>query len=122
MNLRTPGPTPLPPEVREALAHDMVDHRGPEFAEAFRESMANLKDLFRTQNDVLILTGSGTGGLEASVANLFSPGERVLLASIGYFGERYDAIARAFGVDTVRLSFGPGEVADPTQIAQALED
>src|ERR687883_456383 len=104
MNLRTPGPTPLPPEVREALAHDMVDHRGPEFAEAFRESMANLKDLFRTQNDVLILTGSGTGGLEASIANLFSPGERVLLASIGYFGERYGSIpleTDALGCDVV---------------------
>ena len=121
MNLRTPGPTPLPPAVREALARDMVDHRGSEFAEAFKEVTAGLKELFRTSNDLLILTGSGTGGLEAAVANLFSAGERVLVVSIGYFGERFGTIARAFGLDVVKLDFGPGEAADPAAIASALE-
>ena len=121
MNLRTPGPTPLPPEVRQALARDMVDHRGPEFGEVVAEVTANLEDLFGTRNDVLIFTGSGTGGLEASVANLFSPGESVMVVSIGYFGERYDRIARAFGVETVRVGFEPGEAADPAVVARALE-
>src|SRR5438034_9218728 len=109
MNLRTPGPTPLPPEVREALASDMIDHRGSEFKAAFNEVTASLKQLFKTKNDLLILTGSGTGGLEAAVANLFSPGERVLVVSIGWFGDRFDDICRAFGVDSVKLSFGEGE-------------
>jgi len=120
MNLRTPGPTPIPPAVREALARDMVDHRGPEFTAALGEITASLKDFFRTRNDVLIFTGSGTGGLEAAVANLFSPGERVLVVSIGYFGDRFDRIARAFGVDTVKLSFEMGEAADPAAVARAL--
>lgn len=121
MNLRTPGPTPLPPAVREALARDMVDHRGPEFADAFKEVTAGLKELYRTSNDVLILTGSGTGGLEAAVANLFSAGERVLVISIGYFGDRFASIGRAFGLDVVKLDSGPGEAADPDAIAKALE-
>jgi len=65
MNLRTPGPTPLPPEVREALSRDMVNHRGAEFAEVIRECTDGLKWAFRTANDVLILSTSGTGGLES---------------------------------------------------------
>ena len=96
-----PAAGSLPPEVRQALARDMVDHRGPEFIEAFLEVTCSLNELFRTDNEILMLTGSGTGGLEASVANLFSAGEKVLLVSIGYFGDRYDKIARAFGVETV---------------------
>jgi aspartate aminotransferase-like enzyme len=122
MNLRTPGPTPLPPEVRQALSRDMVDHRGPEFAAAFRTVTAGLQEFFRTQNDVLILTGSGTGGLEAAVANLFSPGEQVLLASIGNFGDRFDEIARAFGIETVKLCFEAGEAAAPERLAAALAE
>jgi aspartate aminotransferase-like enzyme len=122
MNLRTPGPTPLPPEVRDALGHEMVDHRGADFAAVFEEVTENLRDLYRTRNDLLIFTASGTGGLEAAVANLFSPGERVMVVSIGYFGERFDQIARAFGLDTVRLSFEQGEAADPLALSRALDD
>jgi aspartate aminotransferase-like enzyme len=121
MNLRTPGPTPLPPEVRQALMHDMVDHRGAEFTEMYGEVVAILKDLFRTENETLIFTCSGTGGLEAAVANLFSPGEKILVASIGYFGDRFDAIAKAFGVDTVKVKFGSGQAADPESIQRALD-
>src|SRR5438034_10936199 len=77
MNLRTPGPTPLPPEVREALSRDMVNHRGAEFAEVIRECTEGLKWAFQTANDILILSTSGTGGLEAAVVNVLSPGERV---------------------------------------------
>jgi aspartate aminotransferase-like enzyme len=122
MNLRTPGPTPLPPEVRQALARDMVDHRGQEFAEVVGEISANLRDLYRTSNDVLIFTASGTGGLEAAVANLFSLGEKVMILSIGYFGERFDQIARAFGLNTVKIGFQLGEAADPAVVAQALAE
>src|SRR5215212_159001 len=122
MNLRTPGPTPLPPEVRQALSHDMVDHRGPEFAAVVREVSASLRELFHTENDVLIFTGSGTGGLEAAVANLFSPGEQVMVLSIGFFGERFDQICRAFGVQTVNLSWEQGEAVEPAAVLQALNE
>jgi aspartate aminotransferase-like enzyme len=120
MNLRTPGPTPLPAEVREALGRDMVDHRGPEFTAALGEVTAGLRELHRTSNDLLVFTGSGTGGLEAAVVNLFSAGETVLVVSIGYFGERFATIARAFGLNVVKLDAGPGEAADPDQIARVL--
>ena len=121
MNLRTPGPTPLPPEVRLALGHDMIDHRGVEFGELIGEVTAGLKEMFRTRNDLLMLTGSGTGGLEAAVANLFSPAEKVLSISIGYFGDRFASICRAFGLDLVRLDYPQGEAADPAAVAAALK-
>lgn len=120
MNLRTPGPTPLPPAVREAMTRDMVDHRGPQFAAVYREVEENLRDLYRTKNELVLLTCSGTGGLEASVVNLFSPGEKVLVVSIGYFGERYDKICRAFGLDVTTLKFEYGTAADPDAIRRAL--
>src|SRR4051812_2898386 len=116
MNLRTPGPTPLPPEVRAALARDMTDHRGPEFGAILAEVTAGLKDMFRTRNEILILTGSGTGGLEAAVANLFSPTEKVLVVSIGYFGDRFRSACQAFGLDVIRLDYPQGEAADPAEI------
>ena len=120
MNLRTPGPTPLPPRVREALARDMVDHRGPEFEVSFGACTAALKRLFRTKHEVLILTGSGSGGLEAAVVNLFSPGERVLSVSIGSFGRRFAETAAAFGVDVARLECEAGVAADPATVAEVL--
>ena len=108
-NLRTPGPTPLPPAVRQALARDMIAHRGPEFATILRECIDGLKWAFQTQHDVVILTTSGTGGLESLVANTLSPGQRLLVASMGYFGERMGKIARAFGIDVVQIDFEPGQ-------------
>lgn len=120
MNLRTPGPTPLPDSVRQALAQDMINHRGPEFAAILREVEAGLKAAFKTENDVLILTGSGTGGLEAAVANLLSPGEPTLVVSIGFFGQRFAQIARAFGADARLLEFPWGQAADPERVAERL--
>ncbi len=119
-NLRTPGPTPLPPAVREALARDMIAHRGPEFATILRECIAGLKWAFQTRHDVVILTTSGTGGLESLVANTLSPGQRLLVASMGYFGERVGKIARAFGVDVVQVDFEPGTAVDPQVISDRL--
>ncbi|MBI4492472.1 MAG: alanine--glyoxylate aminotransferase family protein [Chloroflexi bacterium] len=122
MNLRTPGPTPLPEPVRQALARDMVNHRGPEFAALMRETVQILKELFRTQHDLLILTGSGTGGLEAAAVNMLSPGDKVLAVSIGYFGDRFARIAEAFGAQVRRLSFPWGQAADPEQVRAALAE
>ncbi len=121
LNLRTPGPTPLPAEVRQALALDMVNHRGPEFASALRECEDGLKWAFQTRNDVLVLTASGTGGLESVVANTLSPGERVLVVSIGYFGDRFARLARAFGADIQIASFPWGQAADPNVVAARLD-
>src|SRR5579871_1781717 len=98
-NLRTPGPTPLPASVREALARDMINHRGPEFAAVLRDCLDGLKWAYQTEYDIVVLTTSGTGGLESLVENTMSPGQRMLVASIGNFGERMGKMARAFGVD-----------------------
>jgi aspartate aminotransferase-like enzyme len=118
-NLRTPGPTPLPPAVRAALANDMVNHRGPEFEAVLRECTDGLKWAYQVSgHDMLILTASGTGGLESLVANTLSPGDKLLVASIGNFGERMVQIARTFGVDVAQLDFEPGTAID----AQRLED
>src|SRR5258708_17411820 len=119
-NLRTPGPTPLPLAVREALARDMIAHRGPEFATILRDCLDGLKWAFQTDHDMVILTTSGTGGLESLVANTLSPGQRLLVASMGYFGERMAKIARAFGVDVVQVDFDPGTAVDPQVVYDRL--
>src|SRR5438874_10228169 len=119
-NLRTPGPTPLPPAVREALAGDMINHRGPEFAAIMRECVDGLKWAFQTEHDVVMLTTSGTGGLESLVVNTLSPGERVLVASIGNFGERMARLARAFGVDVAQIDAEEGQALDPQLVVDKL--
>jgi aspartate aminotransferase-like enzyme len=119
-NLRTPGPTPLPPAVREALARDMMNHRGREFATILRDCVDGLQWAFQTQHDMVVLTTSGTGGLESLVANTLSPGQRLLVASMGYFGERIGKIARAFGIDVVQLDFEPGTAVDPQVVQDRL--
>jgi aspartate aminotransferase-like enzyme len=121
-NLRVPGPTPLPASVREAQAAPMVDHRGSEFAEMLREVSSGIARLIATDGRVLLLTGSGTGALEASVVNTCSPGDRVLSVSSGAFGERYAQIAEAFGASVERLSFEWGEAADPRRLASHLAE
>ncbi|MBI2887092.1 MAG: alanine--glyoxylate aminotransferase family protein, partial [Chloroflexi bacterium] len=115
-----PGPTPVPPEVLQAGAQPMFNHRGKEFAQLIQRTTARLKELFRTKNDLFILTGSGTGALEASIVNTLSPGDRVLAVSIGEFGERYTDIARAFGADVIPLKYEMGLPADPDDIRQAI--
>jgi aspartate aminotransferase-like enzyme len=120
-NLRTPGPTPLPPEVRDALARDMINHRGPEFAALLRDCVDGLKWAFQTRHDVLILTTSGTGGLESLVANTLSPGQRLLVISVGNFGERMAKIARAFGVDVTQIDVESGKAADPQLVFDRLK-
>jgi aspartate aminotransferase-like enzyme len=120
VNLRIPGPTPCPPEVLAAMARPMIDHRGPEFAALQEGILPRLKSAFQTKGDVLIVTASGTGGLESAIVNTLSPGDRVLAVSIGNFGERFAQIARAYGADVTTLRFESGAAADPDQIARAL--
>lgn len=119
-NLRIPGPTPCPPETLEELHRQMINHRGPEFAEMQKRVMSRLKTFFRTENEVYILTTSGTGAMEAAVVNVLSPGDRVLVVSIGEFGERFAEIAETFGASVTKLNFEPGTAADPDKVAEAL--
>lgn len=120
MQLRIPGPTPLPEEVLQAMARQMINHRGPEFAEMIRESTATLKEMFQTKGDVLILTGSGTGGMEAAVVNSLSPGDKVLSVANGVFGDRFADIAAVFGAEVTRLRFEWGQAVDPGAVRAAL--
>jgi aspartate aminotransferase-like enzyme len=119
--LRVPGPTPCPPEVLKAMAWQMVNHRGPEYHEMIAEVTENLKKVFQTKNDVLLLTGSGTGGLEAAVVNTLSPGDKVLSVSMGVFGDRFASIAKTFGADVISLKVEWGKAADPDAIKKALK-
>lgn len=119
--LRIPGPTPCPEEVLQAMAMQMINHRGPQFAETLNRVTENLKTFFQTKNDVLVLTGSGTGGLEAAAVNVMSPGDRVLSVSSGVFGERFAMIARSFGADVVPLKFEWGKAPDPDEVKKALK-
>ena len=119
-NLRTPGPTPIPTEVREAQAQPMVDHRGTEFGELLRETSAGLAELIGTSGEVFLLTGSGSGAMEAAVVNTLSPGDRVLVVTIGAFGDRFAKIAGAFGADVDRLEVEWGHAASPDDLRDRL--
>ena len=118
--LRIPGPTPCPPEVLEAMAWPMINLRGPEYKKMIYEVTDKLKEVFQTKYDLYILTGSGTGGLEAGVVNMLSPGDKVLSVSIGVFGDRWANIARTFGAEVIPCDFEWGRAADPAVVAGAI--
>ncbi len=119
--LRIPGPTPVPDNVRQAMARQMINHRGSEFAEIINRATQNLKTFFQTRNDVFILTGAGTGGLEAAAVNVISPGDKVLSISNGVFGDRFAMIARTFGAEVITLQFEWGTAPDPDAIKNTLQ-
>jgi aspartate aminotransferase-like enzyme len=98
----------------------MVNHRGPEFAELLAEISRGIAGLIGTDGDVFLLTGSGTGAMEAAIVNTLSPGDRVLGVSIGGFGERFAKIAQVFGADVERLDVEWGTAADPAVVAAHL--
>jgi aspartate aminotransferase-like enzyme len=106
--LFTPGPTPLLPAAQTAMASYGAHHRTAEFRALYTRVLTDLKEFIGTQNDVLVLTSSGTGFMEASISNLTSPGDRVLALTAGKFGERWVSLARAFGcaVETVTVPYG----------------
>jgi aspartate aminotransferase-like enzyme len=120
--LFTPGPTPVPPEALAASAEPIVHHRGSDFRVVYERVLARLRDVFRTEADVLLFTASGTGAMESAVANLCSPGDRVVVASAGYFGERFAAIADAFGCRVDRLAYEWGEAPQADDLAARLRE
>lgn len=121
MNLRIPGPTPCPDEVLQAGARQMMNHRGPEFAAVLRRVTDGLNWVFQSSTDVLSLSTSGTGGLEAAVVNTLSPGDKVLSVSIGSFGDRFGSIAAAYGAEVEKYALEWGDAADPAEIARRLD-
>ena len=121
MKLRIPGPTTCPEEVLQAMSKQMVNHRGKEFAALIREATARLKEFYQTQNDLFILTCSGTGGMEAAVVNTLSPGDKALVLSTGAFGDRFATIAETFGADVTRVSFEWGTAVDLDTAKKALD-
>jgi aspartate aminotransferase-like enzyme len=118
--LFTPGPTPVPPEVLAALAEPVVHHRARDYREIYERCLARLHDVYRTQNDVLMFTTSGTGAFESAVANLTTPGERQLVLSAGNFGERWAGMVRTFGADLVHVRLDWGETPEPDDLRTAL--
>jgi aspartate aminotransferase-like enzyme len=119
-NLRIPGPTVLPPTVREAGGRQMINHRGPEFAAMLGRILDGMKPFFGTTRDVAMLTCAGSGGLEAAIVNTLSPGDRVLGVSIGAFGDRFAKIAGIYGADVTKIDVEWGQAADPAVVRDAL--
>ncbi len=119
--LYTPGPTPLPPEVMAALAQPMIHHRWPDCADLDAEVRQGLGHIMQTDNEILIMTSSGTGAMEASVANLHSPGETVLVIRGGNFGDRWAKICQAFGLEVISADVEWGKAVDPMQVADHLK-
>jgi aspartate aminotransferase-like enzyme len=121
--LFTPGPTPLLPAAQFAMAAADIHHRTPEFRVLYSRVLAQLKEFVGTKNDVIVLSSSGTGAMEASVSNLTSPGDRVLVLSAGKFGERWTGITQAFGchVDVVEAPYGQTFALDAVKAALKLE-
>src|SRR5581483_6935023 len=116
-----PGPVTVSERVLAAMNRPLIDHRGPEFTELVWRISAGLRPIFGTEEAEIVLLGSsGTGGLEAAIANAFSPGDTLLAAPMGVFGERMIAIARTYGMKVDALEVRPGFAVDPNELAQRL--
>jgi aspartate aminotransferase-like enzyme len=118
--LITPGPTPVPPEVLSALSEPVVHHRAPRFTEILKQVVAGLKYIYQTQNDIIVFSASGTGAMESAVVNVVNPGDHVLVASMGNFGERWQKLAATWGAEVIALDYEWGTRAVPADIERAL--
>jgi len=119
--LLTPGPTPLPPQVCEAMARPIIHHRTPQFQAILKEATEGLKYIFQTKNDVFILVSSGTGAMEAAVVNLLSPGDAALTVQGGKFGERWTEICKAYGINAEVIDVEWGKAVEPAEIEKRLK-
>jgi aspartate aminotransferase-like enzyme len=119
--LLTPGPTPLLPQALHAMMGSDMHHRTEDFRKIYRAVLADLKEVMGTSNDVIALVASGTGAMEASVSNLFSAGDRVIVCSAGKFGERWAEIAKAFGLDAIVLQEEYGGSVSAQRVSDALK-
>jgi len=118
--LFTPGPTPVPPEVLAAMGAPVVHHRSPDFRPVYERTLARLREVCRTQSDVLLFTASGTGAFESAVVNLVTPGDPHLVVSAGSFGERWAAMTKAYGAGIDQLQYAWGETPDADDVRARL--
>jgi aspartate aminotransferase-like enzyme len=120
--LLTPGPTPVPEETLLELAQPVTYHRTAEFRQLLGEVLEDLRYVFRTRNPIIPLTASGTGGLEAAVANCLPPGSKAICLIAGRFGERWRSLCKVFGVEAVSVTVPLGQAVQPEQLARALAE
>jgi serine---pyruvate transaminase len=120
--LFTPGPTPVPHQVLEAMSRPIIHHRSSDFRAILESCLERLKLVYRTERDVLMYTGSGTAGMESAIVNLCSPGDRTVVVSAGYFGERWATMARAFGAEVDELRYDWGELPVAEELAGRLRE
>ena len=119
--LLIPGPTPLPQRVIQAMCRNMISHRGEDYGKIFGSVLSRLKKIFGTQNEILLFPSSGTGGLESSIANLFSKGDSILSLSCGHFGNRFIQIAEAYGLKVNKITTTWGKTPDLNKMYEVLK-
>ncbi len=120
-NLRIPGPTPCPPEVLAAAGGEMINHRGPEFAALLERLTSGIQPFFGTEQEILIISASGTGAMEAAIVNTLSPGDKALCVTVGSFGDRFGTIAERYGAEVTRSAIEWGEAATPELVAELIQ-
>lgn len=119
--LMTPGPTPVPEDIRLEMAKPIIHHRTKEYQAIFKEATEGLKKIFKTSNDIYTFTSSGTGAMEASIVNVLSPGDKIIVVRGGKFGERFGEIAKAYGVEVIPIDVEWGTGPKPEVIKDALK-
>lgn len=119
--IMSPGPVEVPPTVLSAAGLPIIHHRTPEYRKALAEVIEGLKYVFQTKNDILIFPAAGTGGMESAVVNLLSPGDKIIAAACGQFGERWGAIAESYGVSVIKLYAEWGETVDIREMEKELQ-
>ncbi len=120
--LMAPGPTPVPIDVLLEGAKDTIHHRTPQFDRIFTEAVKGTKEVFRTENDLFILASSGTGAMEMALTNIVNPGEKIIVCTVGKFGERWQEIAKAIGAEIVLVSGEYGDFYTPEMVEKALKE
>ena len=119
--LMTPGPTPVPEDIRAEMAKPIIHHRTKEYQAIFKDVTEALRKIFKTSGDVFTFTSSGTGAMEASIVNVLSPGDKIIVVRGGKFGERFGDIAKAYGVDVIPIDVEWGSAPQPEVIKDALK-
>ena len=120
--LLTPGPTNIPERYLKIFGEDIIHHRTPEFRRILKESNENLKKVFKTKNDVAVITSSGTGAMEAAVVNFFSKGDKVIVINTGYFGERFRKISEIYGLNVINIGYEFGDGYKLEDVKKALAE
>ncbi len=120
--LMTPGPTPVPEDIRLEMAKPIIHHRTKEYQAIFKDVTEGLRKVFKTSNDVYTFTSSGTGAMEASIVNVLSPGDKIIVVRGGKFGERFGDIAKAYGVEVIPIDIEWGNAPSPDVIKDTLKN